>query len=315
MESVQLKAPKMPLLRAPLLLPKEAVGSLYVSLFKPALTAAIVLSALTAAFATGRGSLPLGTLVMLGVVVFLASSGSCAMNHFLDRGIDGIMERTKRRPIPSGRIGNPRRAFWMGLVLIGVSLALSSLYLNAVVGLYLFLGVFVYVVVYTIWLKKRSPLNIVIGGAAGSFAVLAGGASWRPEPSLTPLILALILFLWTPSHFWSFAVANREDYKKAEVPMLPVLVGSRRAAWYILANTVLLLLASLLPFAYGLFGGLYLATALAIGAFFIFENLRLVARPTEAVAMKNFQASMVYLFILLLSVIVDTVFLGHPAAL
>jgi protoheme IX farnesyltransferase len=287
----------------------------FLPLLKPGLTASIVISALAAAFVTGNGSLPIKTLLLLGVAAFLASSGSCVMNHFLDRDIDAVMERTRKRPLPSGGIKHPRRVFWSGLALISVSLILSQLFLNSLVTLHLFMGAFVYVVIYTVWLKKRSVLNIVIGGLAGSFAVMAGGASVRPELCLPPLLVGLIIFLWTPSHFWSFAIARRRDYHRARVPMLPVVIGDKRTAYYILGNTILLITASIFPVFLGVFGGLYLAAAIAVGAFFMMRNLQLLFHTTEKEAAKNFQASMIYLMTLLLAMIADAVLISSPTPL
>ena len=287
----------------------------YISLLKPGLTASIVFSAVATAFATGGGNPPLRTLLMLGIASFLASSGSCAINHFLDRDVDGIMARTKNRPLPSGLIEHPWRVFWGGLALIALSLLVSQLYLNPLATLYLFLGAFVYVGVYTLWLKKRSVLNIIIGGMAGSFAAMAGGASVKPELGLPPLLVALIIFLWTPSHFWSFAIAKREDYQKANIPMLPVIVGDKRAARFIFVNTIFLILTSLVPYALGIFGELYLAAALATGAFFIIRNLQLILHTSEPAALKNFKASMLYLLIILLAIVADTVLLASPPSI
>jgi len=181
--------------------------------------------------------------------------------------------------------------------------------------LYLFLGSFVYVAVYTLWLKRRSSLNIVIGGLAGSFAAMAGGASVNPEAGLPPLLVALVIFLWTPSHFWSFAIAKHEDYRRAAIPMLPVLIGDKRAARYIFLNTVFLFLTSLLPYALGIFGEVYLLAALATGAYFIFRSLQLITQTTAPVAIKNFRASMLYLFVLLLAVIADSLITAAPSIL
>lgn len=277
----------------------------YIPLLKPGLTASIVFSAVATAFATAGGNLPLRTLWMLTVAAFLSSSGSCAINHFLDRQIDGLMARTRNRPLPSGRIEHPWRVFWSGIALISLSLLFSRYYLNPLVSFYLFMGAFVYVGVYTLWLKKRSVINIVIGGAAGSFAVLAGGASVRPGLALPPLLVALIIFLWTPSHFWSFAIAKRDDYRSANIPMLPLIIGDKRAAWCILGNTLLLFLTSLLPYLLGVFAELYLAAAIITGAFFIFRNLQLIIHTTQPVALKNFKTSTLYLSVLLLSIMAD----------
>jgi protoheme IX farnesyltransferase len=153
-------------------------------------------------------------------------------------------------------------SFWWWLLMMAamlvVAVAAAWVFVNPLAATYVFLGALFYGGVYTVWLKRRTPLNIVIGGMAGSFAVLAGGAAVAPASAPVPLLLALVLFLWTPPHFWSLAIANREDYAQAGVPMLPVVVGPERAARAVLLGTVLLLVASLLPVAFGL-GAIYLA--------------------------------------------------------
>jgi protoheme IX farnesyltransferase len=176
--------------------------------------------------------------------------------------------------------------------------------LNAVAALYVFLGAFFYAVVYTVWLKRRSSLNIVIGGLSGSFAVLAGAAAVDPAIGARAWLLALVLFLWTPSHFWSLAIALHRDYARAGVPMLPVVIGDHAAARVILVNTVLLVAASLLPAFYGM-GGIYLLAAVGGGAWFLYKNLAMVREPAPATAMSCFHASLVQLSVLLTAVIVD----------
>ncbi len=137
----------------------------------------------------------------------------------------------------------------------------------------------------------------------------------KPELGLPPLLVALIIFLWTPSHFWSFAIAKREDYQKANIPMLPVIVGDKRAARFIFVNTIFLILTSLLPYALGIFGELYLAAALSTGAFFIIRNLQLILHTSEPAALKNFKASMLYLLILLLAIVADTALMASPPSI
>jgi len=244
-------------------------------------------------------------LVLIAILTTMASAGASAFNHYFDRDIDSVMSRTRNRPIPVGNI-SPSKVLMIASILILVSVILSSYTLNLMVALHLFLGAFVYVVIYTVWLKRRSKLNIIIGGLAGSFAVLAGGASARPEMCLPPMLLAIILFFWTPSHFWSFALFHKEDYKNAGVPMLPVAVGDKKTAVYILLNTIFLFISSLLPTFFGYRGIFYLAVALAAGIFFIIRNIQLLFDTSKQIAWKNFKASMVYLFLILSAVIIDS---------
>ena len=171
--------------------------------------------------------------------------------------------------------------------------------------MHVFLGAFVYGVVYTVWLKRRSWTNIVVGGLAGSFAVLAGAAAVDPGLAPTPLILAVVLFLWTPPHFWSLATALHKDYAAAGVPMLPVVIGDGAAAWVILGHTVALSLLALVPFWFGL-GWIYLAAAAAGGAYFTWRSIELVRRPCPPTAMRNFAASLVQLTLLLAGAIADS---------
>jgi protoheme IX farnesyltransferase len=190
-----------------------------------------------------------------------------------------------------------------------VAVAGAALVLNVPAALHTFLGAFVYGVVYTVWLKRRTAWNIVLGGLAGSFAVLAGASAVNPALAPEPIWLAVALFLWTPPHFWSLAIALHDDYKAAKVPMLPVVVGNDRAAWIILLHTVAVAAASVVPAFYGL-GWIYLAAALAGGAWFTARSVQLVRNPSRRTAMANFHASLVQLSLLLGAAIIDTSVLG-----
>ena len=172
-------------------------------------------------------------------------------------------------------------------------------------ALHLFLGIFFYAIVYTVWLKRRHWINIVIGGAAGSFAVLAGGAAVEPSRWLLPFLLSITLFLWTPSHFWSLAILLEDDYAAARIPMLPVVKGHKVTANWIFANSVLLVSSSLLPVAFGKLGFVYGAAAALLGAHFLWSNWKLVRQQTRALARKNFLESMAYLVGLFIAVLVD----------
>ena len=243
-------------------------------------------------------------------LVVLASSASAgAFNQLVERELDARMARTRNRPFVTGRF----RAGWPWLAglaaLLLVPVAAAALAINLVSALYVFLGAFVYGVVYTVWLKRRTWLNIVVGGLAGSFAVLAGAAAVDPGLTTAPVLLAVVLFLWTPPHFWSLAFAYRDDYAAAGVPMLPVVMGEAAAAWIILGHTLALVALSLLPAAFGL-GWIYLLGAASGGALFVITSLRLVARPGRKRAMTNFFASLIQLCVLLAAAMLDAWLLG-----
>jgi protoheme IX farnesyltransferase len=246
------------------------------------------------------------SLGLLFVVTVMAAGGAGALNHFLDRDLDALMPRTAKRPLPSGRIGGGNVvALGLGMVALAVSVALWRL--NRLVALHVFLGAFTYVVVYTIWLKRRSWLNVVIGGLAGSFAVMAGGALARPELCLPPVLFATVLFFWSPSHFWSLAIAYKTEYAGARIPMLPAVKGEAHAACSILFNTVALLAASVLPFMLGLAGWTYVLVGVVPGGTNLLRrNFLLVDAPQDRkLAMANFHASNLFLLLLFVGVVLD----------
>ena len=248
-------------------------------------------------------------ILAIGLAVFLSSASAGGFNQYLERDLDARMARTQSRLFVTGEL-QPGRA-WLFLLygMLLSSIMLAVLATNIMAGLYVFLGAFFYVVVYTVWLKRRSWLNIVLGGLAGSFAVMAGAAAVNPELGALPVLFAVILFLWTPPHFWSLAIAMHDDYAAAGVPMLPVVIGNRAAARVIVFSTVLLVAASLLPYFYGL-GWLYLFGALAGGLYFIKQTIHLLANPSRKSAMTSFHASLAQLTILLIVAIVDAQFVS-----
>ena len=279
------------------------------SVFKLRIGLAIMLSAL-AGLAVAPGATPETWKIVLLAAVVLASSASVgAFNQLVERELDARMARTRNRPFVTGRFraGWPWLAGLAALLLLPV--AAVALAINPASALYVFLGAFVYGVVYTVWLKRRTWLNIVVGGLAGSFAVLAGAAAVDPGLAPAPVLLAVVLFLWTPPHFWSLAFAYRDDYAAAGVPMLPVVMGEAAAAWIILGHTVALVALSLLPAAFGL-GWIYLLGAASGGALFVITSLRLVAKPGRTRAMANFFASLVQLCLLLVAAMLDAWLLG-----
>ena len=249
----------------------------------------------------------LPALGLLFAATVIAAGGAGALNHVLDRDLDALMPRTARRPLPSGRIRHAWHVVALGLGLVAVGVSLAFWRLNPLVAVHVFLGAFTYVVVYSVWLKRRSWLNVVIGGLAGSFAVLAGGSAARPELCLPPVLFALVLFFWSPSHFWSLAIAYKQDYAGARIPMLPVVKGETGAVRGILVNTVGLLGASILPFAFGILGWAYLVVGVAVGGSLLVQRqIQLLAQPTDRrLALGSFHASNLFLLLLFLGVALD----------
>ena len=283
--------------------------ALFFDLFKLRIGVVIGLTAL-AGLAVTPGAGPAGWRVaLLALAVIVSSAAAGAFNQYVERETDARMARTRARPFVSGRLkASPAWLAVIALMCAG-SVVVATLATNPLAALYTFLGAFIYGVVYTVWLKRRTWLNIVIGGLAGSFAVLAGAAAVTPDRlEAAPLWLAIVLFLWTPPHFWSLAIAYRKDYEAAEIPMLPAVVGDERAARAILASAILLVAASLVPAWYGL-SWLYLAAAIAGGCYFIHKSVALVLRPERRTALANFHASLVQLSLLLVAAIADATLL------
>ncbi|MBS1175728.1 MAG: protoheme farnesyltransferase [Proteobacteria bacterium] len=285
---------------------RPAIGLLrtVLGVFKMRIGVLIMITALGGmAIASGPG-LSLAQVLVLALSVLVASASAGAFNQYIEADSDRLMVRTRRRAFASGALKpTPLWLLAIGALLAG-AVAAAAVVLNATSALFIFLGAFFYAVVYTLWLKRRSWLNIVVGGLSGSFAVLAGAAAVDPTIGALPLLLALVLFLWTPPHFWSLAIANHADYAAAGVPMLPVVVGPARAARIVYANTLLLVAVSLLPLFYGA-GWIYGLGALAGGAHFVRKAHALARAPGRGTAMASFFASMVQLSVLLAAVAVD----------
>ena len=278
--------------------------SLVYSVFKLRIGFAIMLTAL-AGVAVAPGHAP-GALqvAVLALAVLLSSASAGAFNMYMERDLDARMKRTRNRPFVTGRFN--ANGYWLAgiVLLLAFAIAAAALTTNAVAAFYVFMGAFVYGVVYTLWLKRRTWLNIVIGGLAGSFAILAGAAAVDPGLAPAPILLAVVLFLWTPPHFWSLAFRYKDEYSAAGVPMLPVVVREETAAWIILGHTLALVALSILPFFYGL-GWIYLLGAALGGARFVWTSVGLVRHPSAGKAMVNFHASLVQLTLLLSGAILD----------
>jgi len=243
----------------------------------------------------------------LALAVLGASGAAGAFNHYYERDLDRLMRRTAGRPFASGAL---QESLWWPvgfLALLAASLALAAASGGAVAAVYVFLGAFTYGVVYTVWLKRRSVWNIVVGGLAGSFAVLAGAAAVEPSPQVVPVALAVVLFLWTPPHFWSLAAAKSDDYARAGVPMLPVVVPAHAWTLAILTHTAALVAISLTPLWFGM--GVFYGLGAGIGgAFFLWKSVMLHRAPTKRNAMNNFFASLVQLTLLVTGAVLDATF-------
>jgi protoheme IX farnesyltransferase len=274
------------------------------ALFKLRIGVMIMITALVGLAVTPGAALGVGQVLALALSVLIASASAGAYNQYYEHDVDHLMARTRGRPFVTGTLRHSPA--WLVLIVGLLAGAVGAAWwsLNAVSALFVFLGAFFYAVVYTVWLKRRSWLNIVIGGLAGSFAVLAGAAAVDPSPGALPLLLALVLFLWTPPHFWSLAIASHREYAAAGVPMLPVVVGPERAARVVLASTICLVAASLLPAFFGA-GPIYIAGSAAGGAWFIAKAWQLARAPSRETAMASFFASLLQLSLLLGAATVD----------
>lgn len=245
--------------------------------------------------------------VTVAFTVLMASASAGAFNQYYESDSDAMMARTSHRAFVTGTlVPKPSWLLLMGAMLAG-SVALAAFVLNPVSALYVFLGAFFYAIVYTVWLKRRTWLNIVIGGLAGSFAVLAGAAAADPAIGAQPALLAVVLFLWTPPHFWSLAIAHQDDYVNARIPMLPVLVGPARAARIVFYNTAALVAVSVLPVFYGA-GPIYAIGAVAGGCYFLVKTRALARAPGQDTARQAFLASLVQLSVLLIAASIDSMF-------
>ena len=279
----------------------------YVNVFKLRIGVVITLAAMGGMVITPGQTLTGWQVLVLSLAVFMASAAAGAFNQYFDHDIDAKMARTENRPFVNGFFQHSRK--WLAIigVMLAVAVASAAFAFNAMTALNIFLGAFTYAIVYTVWLKRRTWLNIVFGGLAGSFAVLAGAAAVDPAFGPLPMLLALVLFLWTPPHFWSLAIVIRDQYAAAGVPMLPVVKGDKKAARIILGHTILLVLASVMPVFYGL-GWMYLVGALFGGGYFIVKSVQLLRNPTKQTAMANFIASLVQFTVLMVALMLEVNF-------
>lgn len=283
---------------------RQSAWQTIVMLFKLRIVFLLLVAATGGAFLAAGGWPGWAAMLAVWLLGGMAAAGASALNQYWERNRDGLMSRTRKRPLVNGVIADPRWVLWVSLALV-IAPVLAALPFNRPLAFFLAAGAFIYVVIYTIWLKPRTVLNIVIGGAAGSAAVLSGAAAAGHWADSGALMLSVILFLWTPFHFWSLAILYREEYKRVDVPMLPVQTTPQKAAWWVMAHTVptgiLGLLMVMLP---GL-GWFFILPVSIVTIDLFYRNVQLVRKPTPRNARKLFMSSNYYLLVLLLAICVD----------
>jgi len=284
-----------------------------IEISKPRIVVLLVITAVTSMYAASKlvsGIAPLEYLDYLHIIVAgaLASAGSSALNHYYDRDIDPKMTRTSTRPIPSGRMAASHVLLY-GLIVSCISVIYGFFALNAISAFFIAVGIFSYVIIYTVWLKRRNTSNIVIGGIAGSAAAWAGWAAATGSMDLLGFLVGFLVFVWTPSHFWCLAMKIKDEYAQAEVPMLPVVIGMQKTSKFILGNTLILipysLLLVLIPDGLGL---VYAVIAVVSGGLMLVYHYKLTKTPTSEFAWKAYKVTAPYLTIIFVAVALDAAF-------
>jgi protoheme IX farnesyltransferase len=276
----------------------------YFELCKPRVNALIIFTAVVGMVLAAPGWPPLNALLFGTLGIGLAAASAAAINHLLDQRIDAVMARTRDRPLPSGQLGVSQVlifALALGLISMVVLVAL----VNVLTAVLTFLSLIGYAIVYTVWLKRATPQNIVIGGAAGAAPPVLGWTAVTASVDPNALLLFLIIFVWTPPHFWALAIHRRHDYAKADIPMLPVTHGPRFTRWHILFYTILLVLVTTLPYLTGMSGLLYLAGVTVLNLGFLWYALRLLSDNDERLPMQTFGYSVIYLMVLFVFLLCD----------
>lgn len=288
--------------------PQDAQIRDYIALLKPRVMSLVVFTGFIGLLLAPGTIHPLIATIAVACIA-LGSGAAGAINMWYERDVDALMKRTRHRPLPAGRL-TPEHALEFAIVCSFASVFLMATMVNYAAALLLLGAILFYVFIYTVWLKRRTPQNIVIGGAAGAFPPMIGWAAVTGNVTLEPLVLFAIIFMWTPPHFWSLALYRCEDYSKAGIPMLPVVAGKDATRVQILLYTLLLIPVVLAPFAIGMSGPLYLMSAALLHGMFILHALRVYHDPSERFARPMFRYSIHYLFLLFSALIIDHIVLS-----
>jgi protoheme IX farnesyltransferase len=276
----------------------------YLELTKPRVVALIVLTAVVGTLLAAPGLPPLDALLLGNLGIALAAASAAAINHVVDRRIDARMARTRTRPLPSGHLRSGQ-ALTFAIALGVASMILLVDFVNVLTAVLTFLSLIGYAVLYTVWLKRATPQNIVIGGAAGAAPPVLGWVAVTNHVDSQALLLFLIIFAWTPPHFWALAIARRRDYAKADIPMLPVTHGVEFTRLQVLLYTVILCIATLLPFMTGMSGLIYLAAVIGLNARFLWYAIVMKVSRRDELPMRVFRFSISYLMWLFLALLLD----------
>ena len=274
----------------------------YIGLCKLKVVALIVFTAVVGMFLATPGMVPLDALVFGTLGIGMAAASAAAINHLVDRSVDARMARTRDRPLPTGHV-NPRNCLWFALSLGAVAMFILVAFVNTLTAVLTFMSLIGYAVIYTMYLKRATPQNIVIGGAAGAAPPVLGWTAVTGSIDPHALLLFLIIFVWTPPHFWALAIHRRKEYADVDIPMLPVTHGVEFTRLQVLLYTVLLLVVSVLPYVTRMSGLLYLVGAVLLGLGFLRHALRLMRHETAA--MPAFGYSIVYLMCIFALLLVD----------
>ncbi|WP_287017708.1 heme o synthase [Cycloclasticus sp.] len=276
----------------------------YYELCKPKVVLLIIFTAVVGMFLAVPGMVPWQPLVFGTIGIGLAASSAAAINHYLDQKFDAKMARTKGRPLPHGDL-NGTQVLGFAFTIGAIAMLVLIFLVNELTAFLTFLSLIGYAVIYTVYLKHATPQNIVIGGAAGAAPPVLGWSAVTSTIDPHALLLFLIIFIWTPPHFWALAVARREEYAKADIPMLPVTHGAEFTRLHIVFYTVLLILVSLLPYLTGMSGMLYLVSAIGLGFGFLYYVVLLKKTADDIIAMKAFKYSILYLMLLFAALLID----------
>ncbi|MBS0584409.1 MAG: protoheme IX farnesyltransferase [Proteobacteria bacterium] len=281
-----------------------SVASQYLELTKPRVVALIVFTAIIGMFLAVPGWPPLRESVAGFIGIWLAAASAAAINHLIDQRIDKLMARTAHRPLATGAL-TPAKVLAFAVFLGALSMTILIALVNPLTAALTFASLIGYAIVYTAWLKRATPQNIVIGGVAGAAPPLLGWTAVTGHLHPYALLLVLIIFVWTPPHFWALAIFRRDDYARAMVPMLPVTHGVEYTRWHVLYYTILLVIVSVLPYLTGMSGMFYLGGALVLGAGFLYYAIVLLNPPSALFAMKVFNYSIIYLMALFAFLLID----------
>ncbi len=276
----------------------------YLELCKPKVVALMLLTMVVGMYLATPGWVPLSTLLASLVGIGFCAGSAAAINHLVDKRIDAIMARTKQRPVAGGRV-SVKQAVYFAIVLAVLGLAILILWVNSLTAVLTFMTLIGYAGIYTGYLKRATPQNIVIGGLAGAAPPLLGWTAVANQLDPQALLLVLIIFTWTPPHFWALAIYRLDEYKHAEIPMLPVTHGVAYTKLNVLLYTILLLVVSVLPFVVGMSGWLYLIGAVLLGLRFLYWAIRLYRSQQPVIAMRTFRYSIVYLMMLFVFLMID----------